>query len=336
MAIMAACMLPEIGAAQYFTYSSGDMLLGFRKTTGSAPYDLVVDIGSVTNYLALPPGTKVSISQFSSSQLADAFSDFNNLQWSASAAWGTYGSWAGFPLHTMWVTVPRDNPNSQTSPPARQSSGGQQTAVNAMASIGTAAANSVSPQFAGPTGPDNNTTLVREPTGSSYDRFDYHTFVEDPFTPAIGDFDGYLPWNAENTTPAAFTNTPVVSDLYQSIPTGFVDPYTGTNSGPAYYVGHFTLNPNGTMTFTRASVAAPQPPPPQIVSLSRSGDTSTIYFTTTNGTFTYTLYHTNAAGLTAPVTNWPASPTTLIGNGSTNHLSDTTTDPSRFYRIGVQ
>jgi hypothetical protein len=39
--------------------------------------------------------------------------------------------------------------------------------------------------------------------------------------------------------------------------------------------------------------------------------------------------------LTAPITNWTASPTTLTGNGNTNSLTDTSTDANRFYRIGV-
>jgi hypothetical protein len=96
--------------------------------------------------------------------------------------------------------------------------------------------------------------------------------------------------------------------------------------------GTFSLDASGVVTFNTVSVA---PPVPKIVSLVRSGGTDTIYFTTTSGSFTYTLYYTNAAGLTAPITNWTASPTTLIGNGNTNSLTDTSSDANRFYRIGV-
>jgi hypothetical protein len=86
------------------------------------------------------------------------------------------------------------------------------------------------------------------------------------------------------------------------------------------------------LTFTTLSA---NPPTPKIVAFNRSGTTDSIYFTTTNGSFTYTLYYTNASGLTAPVTNWIASPTTVVGNGNTNVLTDTSTDANRFYRIGV-
>jgi hypothetical protein len=109
----------------------------------------------------------------------------------------------------------------------------------------------------------------------------------------------------------------------------FAQPDNGTTPPQ---IGNFSLNPSGVVTFNTLSAA---PPVPKIVSLVRSGSTDSIYFTTTSGSFTYTLYYTNAAGLTAPITNWTSSPTTLIGNGNTNSLSDTSTDANRFYRIGV-
>jgi hypothetical protein len=198
--------------------------------------------------------------------------------------------------------------------------------VTAINSIGSGA-NTLSVRI-GTTNADNNTVLVREPTG---DANDYSVFVEDPQNITLGDFGGNMPSTVENTTPTSFTSA-VVSDLYQSVPNGYTDPNTGTTSGSAYYVGYFTLNPSGTMTFTRASAAPP--PKPLIVSITHSGSTSTIFFTTTNGP-TYTLYFTNSTGLATSVTNWPSSPTTLVGNGLTNSLSDTTTDTNRFYRIGA-
>lgn len=105
------------------------------------------------------------------------------------------------------------------------------------------------------------------------------------------------------------------------------------NSTPVQ-LGTFSLAANGVVTYNIVSTTA-SAPPPQITSVTRLGNTSTISFTTTNGSFTYSLYYTNATGLTAPVTNWPSSPTTLVGNGSINSLSDTTTATNRFYRIGV-
>jgi hypothetical protein len=144
--------------------------------------------------------------------------------------------------------------------------------------------------------------------------------------------------NLEDITPASFSGS-VVSDLYEVRPltdsqgNPIVDPHTGTN-GPAYYVGYFRLNSAGTMQFVRdAGGSSPSGPPlPPVLSITRVGTTSTIYFGTTNGA-TYTLYFTNSAGLSQPALNWPASPTTVTGNGATNSISDISTDPNRFYRV---
>jgi len=144
--------------------------------------------------------------------------------------------------------------------------------------------------------------------------------------------------NLEKSTPGSFSGA-VRSDLYEVRPLAdvhgnpIVDPHTGT-SGLAYYVGYFELTSAGALSFTREAASAPLPPAPQIVLLARSGNNSTVFFTTTNGA-TYTLYYTNAGGLSAPTTNWPSSPTTIVGDGNTDSLMNTTTDPARFYRVGA-
>lgn len=105
------------------------------------------------------------------------------------------------------------------------------------------------------------------------------------------------------------------------------------NGSAPVQLGSFTLSGTGTLTYNVASSA---PPAPTIVAVTRTNTTSYISFTTTNGSFTYTLYYTNSSGLASSVTNWPHSLTTVSGNGQTNTLQDATTDANRFYRIGVQ
>lgn len=112
---------------------------------------------------------------------------------------------------------------------------------------------------------------------------------------------------------------------------------TANNTAPTL-LGHFSLAANGVVTFTTNSAVTPpaNPPVPQIVLLTRTNTTSTIYFSTTNNAaFTYRLYYTNAAGLTAPLTNWAVSATSVTGNGLTNSITDTSADANRFYRVGV-
>jgi len=329
LAIVAVLVLPEIASAQYFTAGKGDLLAGFRvPNVGS--YELVVNVGNISNFLAQPIGTVIPISSFSGA-LSDSFSSHNNLQWSVSAAFltaGPGGSWDGFPGNTVWYTLPRANPSIQTSTPSRQSDDIQSNLKQSILSIAIGATDIGT--ALGTTNQDNNTVLVREPAGNTED---YSVQVKDPQNIYLGDFGGYLPSTAENTTPSNFVSA-VVSDLYLAVPNGKVDPINSTTSGPADYVGYFTFNPDGSMTFTRAVPAPPQPPVPQITSITRASGTTTVYFTTTNGP-TYVLYYTNSTGLATSVTNWPSSPTTLTGDGGTDHLSDTTTVSNRFYKVGA-
>jgi hypothetical protein len=107
------------------------------------------------------------------------------------------------------------------------------------------------------------------------------------------------------------------------------------NSTAPVQLGTFSLAANGVLTFHINSVVT-TPPPPQITSITRVGNTSTISFTTTNGSFTYKLNYTNATGLKAAISLWATSPTTVTGTGSTQSIPDTTTDTNRFYRVSVQ
>lgn len=327
--LLAVLFLPGICGANDFSYSRGDLLLGFRKYNPAGNYELVVDVGNITNFLALPAGTNVTISRFTSSQLSDAFSDYNNLHWSVASSIVSIGGANGFPYETIWYTLPRSSPGTQTSVPSRFFSSQQSSPMHSIDSIGSGA---VQLSGTGTTNTDDYSILVREAAGTGNS---YSTFVEGVNDPSQGTYQDQWGYNVENVTPASFTSA-VVSDLYQSVPIGDTDPNTGTNNGAAYYVGYFTLNTSGTMSFTRASIAVVTPPAPQIVAITRSGNTSTVFFTTTNGSFTYTLYYTNSAGLSAPATNWPASSASpIIGNGLTNSLSEITTATNRFYRVSV-
>jgi hypothetical protein len=335
VAALTALVSPHLAHAQFFNYTGkGDLMAGFRKP-GIGTYELVVNLGNVTNFVALTPGTTISVTNFSPAQLTDAFSSYNNLQWSVFATFTgpPNSTYAGYQLDTVWFTSPRSDVNTQTTAPARRSASSQAFVLSEIDSIGKGA-HTTSVNFA-TTNADNTAVLVRELSSDGHS-LNLSVFLADPQDPTIGDFGGNLPSTAENTTPSTF-NAAVRSDLYQSVPTGYNDPNSGTTSGASYYVGYFTLNPGGTMTFTRgSSVLVPNPPPPpQIVAITRLGNTSTVFFTTTNGTYTYGLSYTNATGLNTSVANWPSAAMTIIGNGATNQLTDTTTDPSRIYRVSV-
>jgi hypothetical protein len=263
MALLLGFAVPGIAVAQQtFTYSNyGDVLAGFRKTgIHQGNYELVVNIGNITNFLALSAGSSLSISNYSSTQLADAFPDGNdNLQWSVSSAFRGIGSWVTpgltFPAYTIWVTLPRTNANIQTPPLPRYLKGQTASVSQSILAIGNNAA--IVSGSLGATNADNNAVLVREPIADSSEILT--AFIGDQFDPTLGDFGGQVfNFSVENITPSPFVSA-VVSDLYQMCPRGSLDPITRATNGACYFVGYFTLKPDGTMTFTRASTTATVP-----------------------------------------------------------------------------
>ncbi len=265
LALLAMIGLPELAGAQSFKYNQyGDVLAGFRKTSPAGSYELVVDLGNVTNFLNLSIGTTLNITNYSTSQMTNAFTGFGNIQWSVFAAFPGNSSWVtplgSFPLDTLWYTLPAPNATTQSQVPYRDSSYAQQVTKNLINGVGGGALSIAA--FAGVT---NTTFLVREPV--TYSSYILTAYIGDSITPAIGDFGNYggggsgspLPYSVENTNPASFTS-PVRDDFYQLCPNTYTDPISGSTTN-TYYLGYFLMNPDGSMTFTRA-VQSVVPPPP--------------------------------------------------------------------------
>lgn len=351
-------LLTQIAGAQtYFTNSSfGDLIAGFRKTGAAVETnEMVVYLGNITNFIKLPVGTTIPITNYSATQINYMCPDnLENLQWSVFSYFERTGTlhpnpWVTpvgtFPWPTCWLTQARTSFNTPSTPPARLSSGDESTLGSPKIASVSSGAVEIGESDA-PTNQFNNSLVVVEPT--SFDTTSKPTYnfqVADSATPSVGDFGGYTGYNIENTTPAPFSSA-VRSDLFQFVVSGSVDPLSGQSTGNAYYLGYFTLNTDGTMTFTRdtASVSNPQPQPPVLsisTSISSGGGgggsqvTSVISFNTTNAA-NYTLYYTNAAGLTTPVSNWPSITTGITGNNTVQSVTNVSTDPTRFYSIGAQ
>jgi hypothetical protein len=252
-----------------------------------------------------------------------AFSNFNNLNWSVSAAFFSTNL-PGFPRGTLWVTNPRTNNSVQSAPYTRASQTVEQNVRQNILGIGSGAVN-----ISGTLGAGTNNTVSYVREGIN-DPNDLSSFIAGAFDMTLSDYQGQWQASVESITPASFTS-PVRTDLYESRPIGNADPHTGLTNGPAYYVGYFELGTNGTVTFSRAT-AVTNPPPAPTLSFSRSGNTSTITFGTTNGA-TYNLIFTNLSGLTTARSNWPATGSPIIGNGGVTNFMDTTTDSNRVYSV---
>ena len=319
----------QVGSAQPFIYKDNDLLLGFRKTgTFQANYELVINIGQGTNYTRLAPGDSVAVPNFTASQLSDVFpnTNLNNLNWSVLG--DPRVSLSGYPASTLWITVPRTNAVVQSAPPNRLFKSLQQQTATQIASIfaGAAAISST----IGASNQDNTADLVREPINNDSDLTAFIASQQDATASTLHDT---WPANVEGNTGNPLPGQ-VRSDLYEVRPIGSLDPHTASTNGPAYFIGYFELQANGSMTFTRATTNSvpPSPPPAPLLTVNRSGGTTSISVLTTNGA-TYSLYYTNSAGLGSPVSTWSVLSTTLTGNGSPQIFTNTTTDSDRFYRV---
>jgi hypothetical protein len=312
-----------------FVYTNRDVLVTFRKTGAdggsTSPSDLEVDLGQVSTYYGAAPGSRITISQFSTSQIGASFDSLNDLSWSLAAFVPIFGDKGDptYPVKTLWVTSPRPDPSTLGPQWLRHSPTTQATTAAEMNSVAQNAAFYSGIIVADPV--NNTSTEVVIPVGSG--------FEAGAFLTALGNYDNTFQGDVENTTPATFTTDglPSRSDFYQLEPDS-----TGTFP-VGQYLGYFELETNGSMVF----VAGPPAPSAPVLtsagtSASVSGGVTTVsvsFATVTGGT--YTLYYTNSTGLTAPVSAWPSVPTNIIGNGSVQAFQDSTTDPGRFYSVGV-
>jgi len=279
--------------AQPFSYQYGDLCLGFRKTGNyQGLYEIVVDLGAATNYTKLTAGTTINITQYSASQIdPDTYNNLTNLTWSVTGDTAYDTTFPAYPINTIWATIPRVN-GVPGPVPVRSSSSSQSGAASQIESIWLGA-EAISSMLT--SNKDNTAIFVQEPY-SIADGQNYGAFIADPTYPTtIGDLQGAgpqgnsgSPLNLENTTVAPFS-TAVQSDLYQMVPNGSTDPNTLTTSGNGYNVGYFQLNPNGTMTFTRATTTFAAPV---------AGFTGA----PTNGSVPLAVVFTDAS--TGTITNW--------------------------------
>jgi PKD repeat protein len=319
--LLTVLALPELASAQTFTYNlQGDVLAGFRKTGSfKGNYELVVDLGNVTNLLAQTVGTTINITNYSTSQLTNAFTDtgnFANLQWSVFSGLANSGRNVSYwstpvgliPTTTLWFTLPATNVNIQTQPPTRSAPATQAQYVSPMNGVGSGAVSIANALNV--TNANCNAFLVREPV--SYNQLYLTASIGDSINSAVGDFaaNGVSPLNiVENTTLSPFTAAQR-DDFYEVCPSGYADPVSGSTTN-AYFVGYFLLNPDGSMTFTRASST---PAAPVVGSV-----TSTV----TNGFGPLTVVFTNTA--TGSITNWNWSfgDGTIINNTTGANVTNT-------------
>lgn len=272
LALLIMCLPLAANAQQYFTDTShGDVNFGFRKTGSfQETYEMVTYAGNISNFLAMPVGTSTNFTFYTNGLATMCPDGLGNLQWSvfasSSASLGPLTNSVGiWPIDTCWYTVPRTSVGVQTTPVGRFSytTGGQLQDRITSVSSGALALSETLYASQGNTNAGNNFQLILEPVADASDNNELTYFISDPNNAALGDFGGLaFTFSVENVTSNSFT-APVISDFYANVHAAdahhpAVDPITGLTNGVADYVGYFTLNPNGVLSFTRAmSVTAP-------------------------------------------------------------------------------
>jgi hypothetical protein len=305
--------------AQTFTYNSDDLLVCFRVAPNGGVNDLVVDCGPVSTFTNLAAGQKIIITTnyYTVSQLANVGT--GAILWSAFAC----DRHLSAPSYVnLWMTKPRTDVNTQTSPWNPNNFSVQGAPASRIDSIGSDATD-IGLSLAA--GPNNTTTALVEPESghTSVGQDDCYSF----YVGSTGNFANNFQGDVEQTMTNNNSRQVVRSDFYQMLSTNS----TLTAAQAIKYLGYFEFSTNGALTYT----AGPSPAgitKPVITAFTRNQNTNTVTFTT-GSSGTYNLCGTNV--LTVSTTNWPVI-TSVTGNGSPQSLIDVTTNGQKFYIISAQ
>jgi hypothetical protein len=316
LALAALALLPAF-PARAWTYKDGDVLLVFRESAIPSTYpspnnDVEFDLGSVTNFLGKTNGYTTTVTGWTLSQVTSVYgSDLTGVSVILIAATSptnstpTAYSSAALP-QSVWLNgVEPYNAAYNLSPSVWQSFW---TKIN---SIGTR------PGLYLPVGQQTASYSFSPSSILSYDRI----VSSDNYVKAgaqntinadwLAQFGGTAPFTVEGVAPGSF---------------GFLAiPASTTTPRPLdAYIGTFTITAAGVLTFTAG------PPQPSLTGVARSGNTSTVSFSTVlSGN--YGLVYTNALG--GALTNWPSVGGTLVGDGNTNSLTHIITGNAGFYGV---
>jgi uncharacterized repeat protein (TIGR01451 family) len=220
--------------ANIFTYNNGDVLLVFRQP---GQPNLEVNLGPVSQFINASPGSQITITNFDSTQLQAAYSSVAALNWAVISDVRGAPVYS-LPVNTLFLTNPRTNATTQTTPYNEGSTFAQASVGSVISSIAgySSTVGAIVWSSGTPANAISNTlnvVIIPESDSSSY------TSIAGSAGGLGGNFNQ---GDIENLTPNPFTNGVTRSDLYELEP----------GSSPGTYLGYFEFDPDGAVSFTAA------------------------------------------------------------------------------------
>lgn len=294
--LVAAAALLAAPLAQAWTYTNGHALLIFRS---SGFNDVELDLGDVSQFIGKPNGYTANVTGWNSNLVTSVF---------------------GSDLSGVSVILAATTSDTNASPSAWLSSG-DSSALPHNYSFPTWRNNLYSVINAVGTRP--LTYLVPTAGASAYSidpggtyrlaSYDYIASGGGVNSGAIQELGGNVSFDVEKTVPGSF---------------GFWQIAPGASSQPAAYVGTFSIDASGNLSFTAGPVVVSTPS--TILGITRNSSFSAVTFTTVNGG-NYWLAYTNALGGSSA--DWPIVSGPIAGDGNNQTLNHTNIDASGFYRV---
>ena len=256
--------------------------------------DVEFDLGSITNYLGKTNGYTATVGGWDSSLVTSTLGSLTGAKVVLLASAGG----------TNWLSSAEPNTTAYNI---------SSSDADSLHSVVSAVGSRPLYPIAIPTSGANSYSID---VGGQYAASSYDSIVSGGHFSGISKLGGNAPFTVEQSVPGFL-------DFWQIQSTAIYP-----NSPPDKLLGTFYITNSGVLTF----VAGPRAS--NITGVSRSGNVSTVQFTTTVGN-TYSVAYTNQLG--AATTTWPVDATTLVGNGKVNLLPHTNSGAAaEFYRVTAQ
>ena len=227
-------------------YSSGDLLMVFWATSlNGSSQDYLIDLGQVTNFENLAPGASITLLSSSTSSIGNINADLKSVfgtNWiqDTSLNWAVAGvGSSGDPTNTMYASIAESTPGTIEAGWDENTSHTQGTPYGKINGIGTTASSQDTP-----TTNSGHAVIQNDSDTSSWESYMAASSNGDT---AFAYFNGGIggPFGIAATTAG---DTPL--DLYQLKP--------GSNTTEGNYLGTFTIDSIGDLTFTNEE-AVPEP-----------------------------------------------------------------------------